>query len=66
MRDFIVGRPESDYQYEFVVIVPMDNGQCKWIGDYEDADPAYEKAQEVDGAVVHNVRIAHKELVKKE
>lgn len=62
----IIGRPESDYEYEFMVIVPTNGGQYQWIADYEDADPAYEKAQEVGGVVAHNVRIAHKKLAKKD
>lgn len=66
MRNVIIDRPESDYEYEFMVIVPTNGGQYQWIADYEDADPAYEKAQEVDGVVMHNVRIAHKEFVKKD
>lgn len=66
MRNVIVGRPESDYEYEFMVIVPANGGQYRWIADYEDADPAYEKAQEIGGVVAHNVRITHKKLAKKD
>lgn len=57
----IQGRPASDYDYEFMVIIPTCGGNYQWVGDYEDADPAYKKASEVNGVVAHNVRIAHKQ-----
>lgn len=60
----IVGRPESDYAYEFMVVIPLHGGEYQWVGDYEDADPAYAKAQEVGGVVAHDVRISHKKLLK--
>lgn len=58
----IIGRPASEYDYEFMVIVPTNGGQYQWIADYEDANPAYNKAEEIGGVVAHNVRISHKKL----
>lgn len=63
MQGKIVGLPQGEqYDYEFMVVLPLDDGNYEWYGNYEWAHEAEQRAKEVEGTIVHNVRIAHKQL----
>ena len=63
-------RPNTEYNYEFEVILPWhiyENdeevyGHC---GYYENGFEAFAEAEKIHGLVIHNVRIAHKEKKNK-
>lgn len=57
----ILGIPTDDqFEYEFMVVIPRNDGNFDWHSNHE-TELAYDVAEVVGGAVVHNLRIAHKE-----
>ncbi len=53
----ILGNPDSEYEYEFQVVLPREDGNFDWVGNYTDANAAGKEAAKANGAIVHNVRI---------
>lgn len=64
MKNKIIGMPEIEYDYEFMVVIPMNGGKYKWHSNHETIR-AYQVALKVNGVVVHNVRVHGKELRRK-
>lgn len=60
----IIGEPKEIYEYEFMVVKLLLNGDYKFHSNHEYAETAYSTAKEVGGVVLHNVRITHKKLRK--
>ena len=59
MRE-IIGIPPSEWEYEFMVVKPREDGNFGWVANYENY-PVEIK----DGCVItHNIGIAHKQLKK--
>lgn len=58
----IIGKPEGEYEYEFMVVTETVDKNFMWHASYEDAQPAYEHAKLMGGMVAHNVRVSHKKL----
>ena len=56
----IINAPYSDYEYEFTVVKPLDGDTYEFIGYYTNGFKAEEKALEVGGVILHNVRITGK------
>ena len=56
----IINAPYSDYEYEFTVVKPLDDDTYEFIGYYTNGFKAEQKAIEVGGVVVHNVRVQGK------
>ena len=49
----IIGIPPSEWEYEFMVVKPREDGNFDWVVKIE------------DGCIIaHNIRIAHKQLKK--
>lgn len=55
----ILGVPKSEYEYEFMVVKPTEDGDFRWFSNHKTAE-AYRVAEEVGGVVVHNVRVSGK------
>lgn len=63
MSSKIIGIPTDDkYNYEFMAVRSLPSGDFQWLANFEDGWLAEKYALANDGAVVHNVRITHKEL----
>lgn len=52
----IINIPDNAKHYEFMVVRKVDEDYWYW-GAYADGFKAYAVAQEVNGVVIHNVRI---------
>lgn len=63
MSNFILNKPKTEYNYEFMVIKSREDGNYDWVANYEFAGPAYDHAKEIGGVVAHNVRVRHKEKI---
>lgn len=60
--DKILGIPEDDYDYEFMVVTKLDNGDYQWHSNHTSA-VAYDVVKNVpNGMVAHNLRISGKQL----
>lgn len=62
MANQILGIPKDDYEYEFMVVVRREDYNYDFIANFEDGFEAEQLASKIGGGVVHNVRIAHKQL----
>lgn len=56
----IYNRPDTEYEYEFEVVTPVEEDTYMHIGFYTNGFEAEQKALEVGGLIIHNVRIQHK------
>ena len=53
----IIGIPPSEWEYEFMVVKPREDGNFDWAANYENYPEKIE-----DGCIItHNVKIAHKQ-----
>ena len=58
----IIGIPQSEYEYEFMLVRPLEDGNYQWIANYEYyTDEIDKKVQEENLIICHNVRITHKQ-----
>ena len=57
----VYNRPETEYRWEFEVVLPTDDRMYLHIGYYENGFEAFAKAEEMGALVIHDVRVAHKE-----
>ena len=65
----VINRPETEYLYEFEVVVSWmtnENGEKVYEhrGYFENGFKAFEIAENIGGLVIHNVRIAHKQRIE--
>lgn len=60
----VYNRPKSEYMYEFEVIIPMENDIYTHNSYHTNGFIADQKATEVGGIILHNVRIQGKEKIK--
>lgn len=58
----VYNRPDTKYNWEFEVVLPIGKNAYLHMGYYEDGFKAFADAEEIGGLVVHDVRVAHKEL----
>ena len=60
----VYNRPETPYRWEFEVVLPVEEDTYMHIGFYENGFKAEQKAIEVGGIIIHDVRVAHKERIE--
>ena len=56
----IIGIPPSKYEYEFMAVKKIEDGNFQWIANYEDYPYELEGCTK-DIIIIHNLIIAHKE-----
>lgn len=64
MQGQILGIPQSKYDYEFMVATKTENGNFQFHSNHEHYDDAEKSAKEIGGIIIHNVKVAHKQLKK--
>lgn len=52
----VVGAPPDAWNYEFIVVTPVDHGY-KYHSHYANGFEAEQVAMNINGMIVHNVRI---------
>ena len=57
----VYNRPETEYRWEFEVVLPTGEDMYLHMGFYEDGFKAFADAEKIGGLVIHDVRVAHKE-----
>lgn len=60
MSGQILGIPPAEWEYEFMAVKKLEDGNYQWVANYEDYPIELEGCAE-GLIIVHNVRIAHKE-----
>ena len=60
----IINEPFTGYEYEFTVVTPLYGDDYLFMGHFENGYMAEQKALEVGGLVVHNVRIQGKKSLR--
>lgn len=58
----VYNRPETDYIYEFEVVIPMSGGMYMHDLYHTNGFIAEQRAIEVGGIIIHNIRVAGKRL----
>lgn len=54
----ILGIPEQEYEYEFMVVTKREDGDFDWYGSYCTSQIACDVAERVNGIICHNLRIS--------
>lgn len=60
----VIGRPETEYRYEFEVAKHIYKELYLHEGYFTNGFEAEQKAIEVGGIIIHDVRVAHKERIE--